>query len=227
MNMHYASTERIFLLSDLIGLKARAGDKRVGKLSDIVVTEAGRIPETTHLLISRPFGYRPLMIPWDRVGKIDGRSIALDIEALEPFEGDPAPGQVCLKDHLLDKKVLDCDDDEVEVVYDIKLVLRGGKLYVSDVDCSRAAFLHRIGLGGLASFVRSMAKDETIPWTYVQRLPENMGSFSGAVKLNVLKAKLPEIHPVDLADILEELDHHKRLAIFNELETGHASDTLK
>ena len=47
------------------------------------------------------------------------------------------------------------------------------------------------------------------------------------MKLNVLKAKLPEIHPVDLADILEELNHDKRLAIFSEFETEHASDTLE
>lgn len=47
------------------------------------------------------------------------------------------------------------------------------------------------------------------------------------MKLNVLKAKLPDIHPADLADILEELNHDKRLAIFSELETEHASDTLE
>jgi Mg/Co/Ni transporter MgtE len=47
------------------------------------------------------------------------------------------------------------------------------------------------------------------------------------VKLNVLKEKLPEMHPVDLADILEELEPEQRLAIFSELETEHASDTLE
>jgi len=47
------------------------------------------------------------------------------------------------------------------------------------------------------------------------------------VKLNLLKAKLPQIHPVDMADILEELDEDHRVAIFNQLETEHASDTLQ
>jgi magnesium transporter len=230
LNTHLAGADRGFVLSDLIGLKATIGGKHAGKLSDIVVTESGKIPEATHFLISRSFGYKSLMIPWARIGKINADSIELNVDAAEPFEGEPKPGQLCLKDHLLDKKVLDCDDDEVEVVYDIRLALRGGKLYVTDVDCSRAAFLRRIGLGGLANFIESLAariEDETIPWTYVQPLPEDMGSFRGAVRLNVLKAKLPDIHPVDLADILEELDQPKRLAIFSELETGHASDTLE
>jgi len=96
--------------------------------------------------------------------------------------------------------------------------------------CSRAAFLRRIGLKRVANFIRSLAatiKDETIPWSYVQQLPEDIGAFRGNVKLNVLKAKLPEIHPVDLADILEELDHGERIALFSQLDTEHASDTLE
>lgn len=222
--------EQTYLLSDLIGRKAMIGGKKIGRLADVVATEAGKVPEVTHLLVSRPFGYKPLMVPWAKVGDIGGTAVTLDIEAPDPYEGEPAAGQVCLKDHLLDKKVLDCDDDEVEVVYDIKLALRHGKLYATDVDCSRAAFLRRIGLRGLSNLVRDIAaniKDDTIPWTYVQRLPEDITGFTGSVKLTVLKDKLPDIHPVDLADILEELDQDERLAIFNELETEHASDTLE
>ena len=58
-------------------------------------------------------------------------------------------------------------------------------------------------------------------------MPHDIGRFEGNVKLNLLKEKLPQIHPVDLADILEELDHDHRVAIFNQLETEHASDTLQ
>ena len=47
------------------------------------------------------------------------------------------------------------------------------------------------------------------------------------MKLNLLKAKLHEIHPVDLADILEEFSHGERMALFRHLETEHASDTLE
>ena len=116
------------------------------------------------------------------------------------------------------------------MVYDVKLTARNGLLYATDVDCSRAGFLRRIGLKRVSNFIRGLAdsiSSDTIPWTYVQRLPPTIGSFKGNVKLNVLKAKLPEIHPVDLADILEELDHEQRLAIFSALETEQASDTLE
>jgi CBS domain-containing protein/sporulation protein YlmC with PRC-barrel domain len=222
--------ERTFLLSDLIGLKAVIGKKRIGKLADIVISDAAKAPEVTHLLISRPFGDKPLMVPWAKVGEVGPKTVELMIEAPAPYEGEPGPGQVLLKDHLLDKKVLDCNDDEVEVVYDIKLMLRRGHLFATDIDCSRAAFLRRIGLKKLSNLLRDIAsriKDDTIPWSYVQRLPEDIGSFKGDLKLNVLKEKLPEIHPVDLAGILEELDQDERLAIFSQLDTEQASDTLE
>jgi magnesium transporter len=154
----------------------------------------------------------------------------LSIESVELYEGEPDEGQICLRDHLLDKKVLDCEDDEVEVVYDIKLTARNGHLYVTDVDCSRAGLLRRIGLSRLSKMIRNLAAslaEDTIPWTYVQPLPANMGSFRGDVKLNVLKGKLPEIHPVDLADILEEVEQEDRMAIFNQLATEQAADTLE
>jgi CBS domain-containing protein/sporulation protein YlmC with PRC-barrel domain len=222
--------EHSYMLSDLVGLRAVHGGKRIGTLADIIVTDAPKLPEVTFLRITRSFGYPALMVPWDRVGEITRKKIELDVVDPQQYEADPAQGQVCLKDHLLDKKVLDCDDDEVEVVYDIKLAARNGKLFVTDVDCSRAAFLRRIGLKRLSNFIRGLAatiKEDTIPWSYVQQLPEDISAFRGNVKLNVLKAKLPEIHPVDLAEILEELDHEERVALFSQLETEQASDTLE
>ena len=220
----------IYRLTDLIGGKAYWRGKPVGKLADVVAVDGGKAAEVTHVLIERPFGHKSLMIPWDKVERLEanGRT-SLAISRPEDFEREPGEGQVRLRDHLLDKKVLDSDDDEVEVVYDIRLARLSGRLYVTAVDCLRAGFLRRIGLGRVADFIRGVAEtitDDAIAWSSVQPLPPDIGRFSGDLKLNLLKAKLPQIHPVDLADILEELDHDSRVAIFKELETDHASETL-
>jgi CBS domain-containing protein len=223
--------EQTFLLSALIGKPAFIAGKKVGKISDLIAVETGKLPEVASFLVSRPFGHKSLLVPWDKVSDFDGRRLTIEASSPAEVEGEPEPAQICLKDHLLDKKVLDCDDDEVEVVYDIKLALRAGRLYATEVDCSRSAFLRRIGLGRIADLIGGLADrirtDNTIPWTYVQRLPDTLTSFTGDLKLTVLKEKLPEIHPVDLADILEELEPAERLAIFNELPMEQASDTLE
>jgi hypothetical protein len=52
--------------------------------------------------------------------------VLLTIANPAAYEGEPTEGQIRLRDHLLDKKVLDFADDEVEVVYDIKLTAHNG-----------------------------------------------------------------------------------------------------
>ena len=219
-----------FFLSDIIGRKVIFKDKKIGKLQDIIIFETETLPEATHFIVGRSFGYQSLMIPWKKITEITKDEIIVDIEDIERYEKEPVASQVLLKDHIMDKKVLDMDDNELEVVYDVKLVMRNNKLYVTEVDSSKYGFMKRLGLQWLVNFIYRLAdkiKTDTIPWTYVQPLPENIGSFHGNVKLKVLKEKLLEIHPVDLADILEELEPDQRLALFNELEIEHASDTLE
>ncbi|MGO9612315.1 MAG: magnesium transporter MgtE N-terminal domain-containing protein [Dissulfurispiraceae bacterium] len=221
--------EAVYFLSDIIGKKVFNNDSKIGKLRDIAIREDEKLPTVTHLIVHRPFGHKPLLIPWERVTGVNPQGIVVDLESVEQYEGEPAESQVLLNDHVLDKKVLDMDDNEIDIVYDVKMVLRNKVLYVTDVDFSRYALLKRLGLKPLVKLLGNsdLLKKETLSWSYVQPLPENIGRFKGNVKLNVLKEKLLDIHPVDLADILEELSGEQRLAIFNELETEHASDTLE
>lgn len=222
--------ESVYFLSDVIGVKVLVGGRKIGKLNDLAIREHEKLPEVTHLVVGRPFGRKPLLIPWERVVEMSLQQLVIDIDDEEKYEGEPEESQILLRDHVLDKKVIDLEDNEIDVVYDIKLVARGGKLYVTDVDFSNYAKLKRLGLKPVVKrlFAGSeLLKKETLSWAYVQPLPEDIGRFRGAVKLKVLKDKLSEIHPVDLADILEELEHEQSLAIFQELETEHASDTLE
>jgi Mg/Co/Ni transporter MgtE len=90
--------------------------------------------------------------------------------------------------------------------------------------------MRRIGPRWFAKFAYSFRRekrDEKIPWHLIQALPQDISSFHGNVKLKVLKETLAEMHPADLADILEELDSGQRVAIFNELEPARASETLE
>lgn len=222
--------DTVFFLSDMIGTPVRFQGRKIGKLNDLLILEHEKVAEVTHIIVTRPYGYKALLVPLARVGDLRRDAIELAIDAIETFEGEPGENQVLLKDHILDKKVIDLEGNEIDVVYDVKLVLRGGRLYATDVDFSRYGLLKRLGLRYVAQFVFQLAemlKKETIPWTYVARLPEKIGSFKGNVQLTILKETLPEIHPVDLADILEELSEEQRLAIFSELETEQASDTLE
>lgn len=223
-------TDSVYFLSELLGVKVMLRDKKVGRLADILIVEEEKLPYVTHFLVKRPFGYPSLLIPWEKVKSVTTKEIVIEVEKVEDFVGQPAENAVLLKDHILDKKVLDIEDRDVDVVYDVKMVLRNGWLYVTDVDFSRYGLLKRMGLKGIANFIYNLADridDDTVSWAYVQPLPTNISSFRGDVKLKVLKDHLDDLNPVDLADVLEEMEHEQRVEIFSGMDTERASDTLE
>ena len=221
--------ENEFYLSEILNRAIFIKKNRIGRLSDLAIVETGKLPEVTHVVVSRSFGYPTLTVPWDKVLLISNHEIVLGIsdQMLSQFEHAPHETLILLHDHILDKKILDLDDHEVEVVYDVKLAFQSGKLYAAEVDFSRYRALRRLGLNKLAKLLTDRNTENRVSWLYVQPLPAQLGSFAGNVKLKVPKAEINEIHPVDLADILEELEGGQRVALFNALQTEHASDTLE
>jgi magnesium transporter len=223
-------SDRKFLLSELLGAKVFLREKKVGSLSDLMIVETGKLPEVRNFIITRPFGDPSLLIPWELMVSLEPEKLVIDVDDLKKYEKSPPEDAILLRDHILDKKVLDTEDAEVEVVYDIHLVERNARLYVTEVDTSKPARLRRLGFGFLSGLLAPQ-EDPTdtgvISWMYVQPLPSHISSFKGDVKLKVLKETLAEIHPVDLADILEELDHDQRVMVFSSLDNEQASDTLE
>lgn len=224
-----AVLEHKFFLSEILGRRVFLRTERVGRLADMLIVETGakRFPEVSHFVVTRPYGYPSLLLPWDKLTLISNTEIVFDLTGAAPYEKAPPEGSIQLRAHIMDKKILDLDDHEVEVVYDVGLQFQGGKLYVSEVDFSRKRLLRRLGLKKIANWITEHREETTVPWLYVQPLPEHIGTFKGHVKLNVLKENISDIHPVDLADILEELEGDQRLAVFRELDPQHASDTLE
>src|SRR5579872_1491574 len=225
-----AVDEQSFFLTELIGARAYSRNRKIGKLKDVVAVDRGKLAEVTHFQIARPFGEPSLLVPVAKVRSLNPREIVVDIEELGSYARPLSSDEILLKDYLLDKKVLDIEEREVEVVYDIRLVLTGDRVYVSDVDISRYGLLRRLGLKTLSGHLYGRAGDTKkalIPWSYIEPLPEQLGALQGNVRLSVLKEKLADIHPVDLADMLEELDSEQRVTLLEGLDTERASDTLE
>jgi magnesium transporter len=225
---HPKQLQNTYFLSNLIGLKILLNGKKIGKLDDVIAKENGTLPVVTQIFVSRPLGDPSLIIPWKYVRVVGKDEIVVDIPEIKSFEGEPEEGCIRLKDHLLDKKVLDTEERELDVVYDIRLVAVNNQLFVSDVDISRTSFLRRLGLGWMVKRIPiNPDQNRMISWKYVQHLPGQLGSFKGNVKLTALKETLNDMPPVDIADILEEVDHEQRVEIFANLDPDQASDTLE
>ena len=221
----------IYFLTQILDTPVFWRNKKIGRLSDVaIIDRQGAHPEVVSIIVARPFGAPSLTVPLKAVTEMDAKRTVIEAEDIVPFEGKPSADLVLLKDHVLDKKVLDIEDREVEVVYDIKMASKDGTFYVTDVDLSRYGLLRRMGMKWLADIIyrpKERGNPDIISWKYIQPLPQDIDSFKGNVKLTVLKERLHDIDPVDLADIIEELDPSQRAVVFGELDVEHASDTLE
>jgi hypothetical protein len=89
----------------------------------------------------------------------------VDLDDVEKYTKIPG-GSILLKDFILDKKILDLEETEVEVVYDIKMVMSKNKLYVTDIDPSKNARLRRLGFDKFTNFIHRRSdknKDDLSP----------------------------------------------------------------
>jgi len=219
--------EQHFWLTDLRGIPVYLDAEKIGTLSDFVIVDRDLVAEVTHLRVARPFGQEPYFVPWRRVHKLTARGVVLDdLGDRSALERSPEAA-VLLQDYIVDKKVLDIEGREVEVVYDAVLAIIRVHLYVVAVDLSRRGLLRRIGLGWLVRLLGGALREHSVGWGVVEPLPERLGSFEGNLKLKVLKEELGRMPAQDTARILEELTNDHRLAIIEGMGVEQASDTLE
>ncbi|MGZ3787607.1 MAG: magnesium transporter [Bacteriovorax sp.] len=139
----------------------------------------------------------------------------------------PPLGQI-----VLDKQIVDTHGKKVVRVNDIQFIRAGKDLRVTHAEVGLRSFVRRLSLERpidlCVKFIKPQSKylsnDTTINWKYVHAIPNR--NIQKSVRLNLTNEDLKELHPADLADILEDLDSHGREMIFSNLDPKLAAETL-
>lgn len=214
----------VLLFSELLKRQVCAGSihDRLGKLTDIVFSQADPYPEAVGLYLEHGWGKPTEFIPWDRVVKIEEDAIFVQPPSdgrYPPFADQP--GWILVDTHLMGRTILDIDGRRVEVVNDVRFVQSHGRLLLVDVDVSLNGFLRRWGLGRLRWF-----NDHFISWRYVQPLSLEDAVPTDRLKLSVTRRQLQDLPSEDLADALEELSGKEQQALFSALDPDKAAEAL-
>lgn len=139
----------------------------------------------------------------------------------------PPLGQI-----VLDKQIVDTHGKKVVRVNDIQFIRAGKELRVTHAEVGLRSFVRRLSLERPIDFVvktihpnsKYLSNDTTINWKYVHAIPNR--NIQKSVRLNLTNEDLKQLHPADLADILEDLDSHGREMIFSNLDPKLAAETL-
>ncbi len=139
----------------------------------------------------------------------------------------PPLGQI-----VLDKQIVDTHGKKVVRVNDIQFIKAGKELRVTHAEVGLRSFVRRLNLEKPIDFLikslspqsKYLTNDTTINWKYVHAIPNR--NIQKSVRLNLTNEDLKQLHPADLADILEDLDSHGREMIFSNLDPKLAAETL-
>jgi CBS domain-containing protein len=224
-------TKMFIFFSDLLGRRVLdASGQSIGRLDDFKTGLGELFPRITSLVVRAGRLQRLRGLDWGQVAGFNGGTLTLKPGAEKAFSGvEVGAEEILLKADLLDKQVVDTYGSKIERVNDIHLLIVNHELRIVHVDFGVRGILRRLG------WLRRA--DELMDWLFGYRFPEKLVSWKYVqplaadpkrnLKLNVPLRKLHEIHPSDLADILEELDQANRSSIFKSLDLQTAAETLQ
>ena len=202
----------------------------VGRVKEMFIVPSEQPNRIARLLLGRG-RYRPIVARYDQIGDVaPGRvQLSADESALELYH--PNEAWLAVQKDLLDQQIIDTHGRKVVRVNDVDLAdqrLNGNtELRLEDVDVGLAGAIRRLLQGVVPpQAIRRIQKKlppNKIRWEFVNLIePDPLRR----VKLRISSQKLAELHPADLADLMEELSPAERQSIIDSLDEEVAAETL-
>jgi magnesium transporter len=193
--------------------------RQVGKLRDLAIRWEGDTPRVTGIKYAR--GTQNL-IPVDQLDCINSTRICLrqdlDENVLVPLQ----PDEIYMGKWLMDKQIIDLKGSKVVRVNDIKLFWLQARdrqeLVLNSVDIGWRGLARRLGV---ESLFRRM-ENHLVWWEFIQHPEEKTASLM----LRKEKQHLDQMHPADLAEIIEDLDYKKRADFIEDLDVEVAAEAF-
>ena len=200
-----------------------------GKLQDIVVATGPEGGNVAGLVLKTRAGLS-LVSPQEVMETPAGTLELRSAEALVPLKDEG--GYLFLQRDLVDRQIIDINGRKVVRVNDVDLewtdhgavhLLRVAEVEVGLRGAFRRVFKGILPRARLESISRKFSA-RAIPWQFVDVIEPDPAR---RVKLRIEHERLADIHPSELADILEELAPAEREAVFTSLDQEVAAETLE
>jgi sporulation protein YlmC with PRC-barrel domain/CBS domain-containing protein len=220
--------DTIIYLTELLGLtvydlKGRA----LGRVKDAALVPLVDPARIDRFLIGA--GNAWLTIRYDQVGSIALDGIRLRQEHLTPYHSDEY--MLRMVRDVLDHQIIDAHGRKVVRVTDITFEIRVcdgyATLLIQEVDIGLRSVFRRLMQGALPRrWIRKLQgpiAPSYIRWEYCNIIePDPMRRL----RLNISPKQLEELHPADLADIVEELPPDSREAVLTSIDSEAAAEAL-
>jgi len=202
----------------------------VGRVREFFVEPAEQPNRVAHFLISRG-RFQPLVAHFDQVSSVQPGRIELNVNerALDAYQ--PNEAWLAVRKDLLDQQIIDTEGRKVVRVNDVDLAehrLNGNiELRIAQVDVGLPGAFRRLLQGvapaGMVRRLQGRLPQRSIRWEFVNLIePDPLRR----VKLRITHEKLEDLHPADLAEMMEQLSAAERQGIIASLDEETAAAVL-
>jgi magnesium transporter len=193
--------------------------RRVGQLRDLAIRWDRETPKVTSIKYAKGV---PKLIPVGQIEILNQEGVKLKGPLEEERLIALQPDEIYMGKWLMDKQIIDIKGAKLVRVNDIKIFwLQSGEqkyLLPVAVDIGLRGLARRLGV----EFLFKKREEHFVWWHYIQHLEEKTASL----KLISDQAHLDQLHPADLADILEDLDYKKRTDFMEDLDVETAAEAF-
>ncbi len=193
--------------------------RQVGKLRDLAIRWVGDTPRVTGIKYAKGMQKH---IPLDQVASITPNHIDLLHELDEAMLVALRVDEIYMGKWLMDKQIIDLKGSKVVRVNDIKLFWLQGRdqkhLVLNAVDIGLRGLARRLGV----EFLFRRLENQLVWWEFIQH-PEDK---TASLRLRGEKQHLDQLHPADLAEIIEDLDYKKRADFIEDLDVEVAAEAF-
>jgi magnesium transporter len=205
-----------------------------GRVSDLAVGTGNEAGKVLGLVLKSRHGRE--LVAATEVRQTPAETLELRPDAgLRPLRGDE--NYILLRQDLLDRQIIDVHGRKVVRVNDVDLQWFAPEtgsqdavedLRVREVEVGLRGAVRRLLQGALPkSAIDAVARRfpaRVIPWEFVDMIEVDPAR---RVKLNIEHERLAQLHPSDIADILEDLAPAEREAILTTLDEEVAAEALE
>lgn len=220
--------DSLLFLTELMGMRVYdLKGRRIGRMRDACLSPRVDKVRVDQFLVGGEWTW--WTVRHDQVATISLDGIYLRDEQLVPYHDDV--WSLRMVRDLLDQQIIDAQGRKVVRVNDVTFELRRAndhdELLVREVDVGVRSIFRRLCQGIVPPRLvrRAMTRiaPNSIRWEFCNIIEPDP---QRRLRLNIDMKALEDIHPADLADIVEELSHEGREAVFESIDSEVAADTL-
>ena len=197
-------------------------DASVGRLEDVLIVPKEGAFEPLEFLVIKTPKKEIRFVPYEYVANFSTTEISLKnlFSKIALSELPTGSSYVYLKKEVLDKQIVDVAGTRVVRVNDLRIGVVENKMCVLGIDPSFKGLLRRLGLAD--SFLSLPFKVKLIDWRQAKLL-----EGSAPLQLNTAAESLSQLHPADLANIVEDLDVKFASSLLTSLNSAQAAKVLE